>query len=50
MAGNKPLKMNVSRPQSRQSAKLFLQSSELGLPQPLTPQASVPQRWANTLT
>ncbi len=24
------------RPQSRQSAKLFLQSSELGLPQPLT--------------
>jgi hypothetical protein len=29
-------------PQSRQSAKLFLQSSELGLPQPPHPQASVP--------
>ncbi len=28
--------------QSRQIAKLFLQSLELGLPQPLTPQASVP--------
>jgi hypothetical protein len=37
----------ISRSQSRQSAKLFLQSSELGLPQPLTrrrvcPPPSVP--------
>ncbi len=29
-------------PHSRQSAKPFLQSSELGLPQPLTPGESVP--------
>jgi hypothetical protein len=28
--------------QIRQSAKLFLQSSELGLPQPLTPRRVVP--------
>jgi hypothetical protein len=33
--------LGYSQPQSRQSAKLFLQSSELGLPHPL-PQASVP--------
>jgi hypothetical protein len=30
------LKLNACRAQSRQSAKLFLQSLELGLPQPLT--------------
>jgi hypothetical protein len=32
-----PMGKHTFRPQSRQSAKLFLQSSELGLPQPLTP-------------
>jgi hypothetical protein len=31
-------------PQSRQNAKLFLQSSELGLPQPLTPRECAPPR------
>jgi hypothetical protein len=32
-------------PKSRQSAKLFLQSSELGLPQPLTCRQACPSLW-----
>jgi hypothetical protein len=34
-----------SHPQSRQSAKLFLQSSELGLPQPLTRRRVCPPKF-----
>ncbi len=36
IAWKKYLGLECSAPQSRQSAKLFLQSSDLGLPQPLT--------------
>jgi hypothetical protein len=35
-------KKSTLETQGRQSAKLFLQSSDLGLPLPLTPLASVP--------
>jgi hypothetical protein len=42
---NRQKKLFSFEAQSRQSAKLFLQSYELGLPHLLTPQASLPSLW-----